>query len=146
MSIKQKLNDDLKIAMKANDIFKRDTIRLLNSALKQVEVDKRIELSDEEIIKILLNAKKQRLDSIEAYKKANRDDLVQKEEGELEIILQYLPKQLSDEELKAKIEEIIKSLSANGIKDLGKVMGAAKELAKFADGSRISKIAKELLA
>lgn len=58
MSIKQKLNDDLKIAMKANDIFKRDTIRLLNSALKQVEVDKRIELSDEEIIKILLNAKK----------------------------------------------------------------------------------------
>lgn len=146
MSIKQKLNDDLKIAMKANDIFKRDTIRLLNSALKQVEVDKRIELSDEEIIKILLNAKKQRLDSIEAYKKANRDDLVQKEEGELEIILQYLPKQLSDEELKAKIEEIIKSLSANGIKDLGKVMGAAKELAKFADGGRISKIAKELLA
>lgn len=146
MSIKQKLNDDLKIAMKANDIFKRDTIRLLNSALKQVEVDKRIELSDEEIIKILLNAKKQRLDSIEAYKKANRDDLVQKEEGELEIILQYLPKQLSDEELKAKIEEIIKSLNANGIKDLGKVMGAAKELAKFADGSRISKIAKELLA
>lgn len=146
MSIKQKLNDDLKIAMKANDIFKRDTIRLLNSALKQVEVDKRIELSDEEIIKILLNAKKQRLDSIEAYKKANRDDLVQKEKGELEIILQYLPKQLSDEELKAKIEEIIKSLNANGIKDLGKVMGAAKELAKFADGSRISKIAKELLA
>lgn len=146
MSIKQKLNDDLKIAMKANDIFKRDTIRLLNSALKQVEVDKRIELSDEEIIKILLNAKKQRLDSIEAYKKADRDDLVQKEEGELEIILQYLPKQLSDEELKAKIEEIIKSLNANGIKDLGKVMGAAKELAKFADGSRISKIAKELLA
>lgn len=132
--------------MKANDIFKRDTIRLLNSALKQVEVDKRIELSDEEIIKILLNAKKQRLDSIEAYKKANRDDLVQKEEGELEIILQYLPKQLSDEELKAKIEEIIESLNANGIKDLGKVMGAAKELAKFADGSRISKIAKELLA
>lgn len=146
MGIKQKLNDDLKIAMKANDIFKRDTIRLLNSALKQVEVDKRIELSDEEIIKILLNAKKQRLDSIEAYKKANRDDLVQKEEGELEIILQYLPKQLSDEELKAKIEEIIESLNANGIKDLGKVMGAAKELAKFADGSRISKIAKELLA
>lgn len=72
--------------------------------------------------------------------------MVQKEEGELEIILQYLPKQLSDEELKIKIEEIIKSLNANGIKDLGKVMSAAKELVKFADGGRISKIAKELLA
>ncbi|RAX54624.1 glutamyl-tRNA amidotransferase [Helicobacter sp. 16-1353] len=145
MGIKQQLNDDLKTAMKTNDIFRRDTIRLLNAALKQVEVDKRIELNDENVIQILLNAKKQRLDSITAYKKANRDDLAQKEEKELEIILQYLPKQLNDDELKIKVKEIIESINANGIKDLGKVMGEAKNLLQVADGGRISKIAKELL-
>lgn len=146
MSIKERLNADLKTAMKENDIFKRDTIRLLNAALKQVEVDKRVTLSNDEVIKILLNAKKQRLDSIEAYKNASRDDLVAKEQRELDIILQYLPKQLDDDELKAKIKEIIESLGASGMGDLGKVMGASKALYSVADGGRISRIAKELLA
>lgn len=145
MSIKERLKNDLKAAMIANDVIRRDTIRLINSALKQVEVDKRIVLSDDDVISILLSAKKQRLDSIEAYKKANRDDLVKKEEDELNIILEYLPKQLSDDELQLEVKKIIESLNANGIKDLGKVMGAAKSLQAKADGARISKIAKELL-
>ena len=145
MSIKEQLKSDLKAAMVANDVIRRDTIRLINSALKQVEVDKRIELSDDDVISILLTAKKQRLDSIAAYKKANRDDLVKKEEDELKIILEYLPKQLSDDELRVEIKSIIESLNANGIKDLGKVMTAAKPLQIKADGARISKIAKELL-
>ena len=85
MSIKEQLKSDLKAAMVANDVIRRDTIRLINSALKQVEVDKRIELSNDDVISILLTAKKQRLDSITAYKKANRDDLVKKEEDELKL-------------------------------------------------------------
>ena len=145
MSIKERLKNDLKAAMIANDTLRRDTIRLINAALKQVEVDKRIELSDDDVVSILLSAKKQRLDSIEAYKKANRDDLVKKEEDELNIILEYLPKQLSDDELRIELKNIIKSINASGIKDLGKVMKEAKPLQTKADGARISKIAKELL-
>ncbi|RDU65103.1 GatB/YqeY domain-containing protein [Helicobacter sp. MIT 14-3879] len=145
MTIKEKLNNDLKNAMKNNDTFTRDTIRLLNSAFKQIEVDKRIEINDDEAIKILLSAKKQRLDSIEAYKKAFREDLVKKEEQELEIILQYLPRELSDNELEAKLKEIIQSLNVSSIKDLGKVMGASKGLYSVASGNRISAMAKKLL-
>ena len=145
MTIKERLSADLKTAMKENDIFRRDTIRLLNAALKQVEVDKRVVLSDEEVTKILLSAKKQRLDSIAAYENAKRDDLVAKEKGELEIILQYLPKQLSDDELRVKISEIIANVGASGAKDLGKVMGVCKALQSVADGGKIAKIAKELL-
>lgn len=145
MNIKEQLKNDLKAAMIANNAIRRDTIRLINAELKQVEVDKRVELSNDDIISILLKAKKQRLDSIEAYKKANRDDLVKKEEDELNIILEYLPKQLSDDELRLEIKSIIESLNANGIKDLGKVMAKAKPLQTKADGARISKIAKEFL-
>lgn len=146
MSIKDRMKADLKAAMIANDTLRRDVIRLLNSTLKQVEVDKRIELSDDDVISILLTAKKQRTDSIEAYKKANRDDLVKKEEYELSVILEYLPKQLDDDELKIEITKIVTSIGANSIKDLGKVMAAAKSLHSMADGSRISKIAKEMLS
>lgn len=131
--------------MKNNDIFTRDTIRLLNAALKQIEVDKRVSLDDKGAIEVLLSAKKQRLDSIERFKSAGRGDLVEKEERELAIILNYLPKQLSDEELRAKIAEIIANTGASGAKDLGKVMGAAKDLRQVADGSKISQIAKEML-
>ena len=145
MTIKEQLSADLKSAMKENDIFKRDTIRLINAGIKQVEVDKRVNLDDEGVMKILLGAKKQRLDSIAAYESAKRDDLVAKEKGELEIILQYLPKQLSDDELRTKIVEIIKSVGAESAKDLGKVMGACKALQSVADGAKIAKIAKELL-
>lgn len=146
MSVKDRLKEDLKNAMKNNDIFLRDTIRLINSAIKQVEVDNRIDLDDEGVMKILLSAKKQRLDSIASYKEAKRDDLVEKESKELEIILQYLPKQLSDKELEVEINAIIKSIGASSIKDLGRVMAESKRLANVADGGRISKMAKELLS
>ena len=146
MTIKEQLSADLKSAMKENDIFRRDTIRLINAGIKQVEVDKRVSLDDEGVMKILLGAKKQRLDSIAAYENAKRDDLVAKEKGELEIILQYLPKQLDDDELRTKIAEIIKNVGASSAKDLGKVMGACKALQSVADGAKIAKIAKELLS
>ena len=145
MSIKEILKNDLKKAIKSNDTFLRDTIRLINASIKQVEVDKRVDLNDDEVTDILLSAKKQRLDSIESYKNAKRDDLVESETKELNIILRYLPRQLDDYELTSKVEEIIAQINANGIKDLGKVMSVAKSLSKVADGARISKVAKYLL-
>lgn len=146
MSIKEKMAQDLKEAMKSGDTFKRDTLRLLNSALKQVEVDKRIELSDDDVIGILKSAYKQREDAFEAYINASREDLAQKEKQEMDIILSYLPKQLSDDELKEAVKQIIAEVGAVGGKDLGKVMGAAKKLSQVADGKRISAMAKELLS
>lgn len=145
-AIKEKMAQDLKEAMKSGETFKRDTLRLLNSALKQVEVDKRIVLSDEDVISILKSAYKQREDALESYLNAKRDDLAQKEKQEMDIILSYLPKQLSDEELKEAVKNLIAEVGAVGSKDLGKVMGASKKLSAVADGKRISAIAKELLS
>lgn len=145
-AIKEKMAQDLKEAMKSGDTFKRDTLRLLNSALKQVEVDKRIELSDDDVIGILKSAYKQREDALEAYINASREDLAQKEKQEMDIILSYLPKQLSDDELKEAVKQIIAEVGAVGGKDLGKVMGAAKKLSQVADGKRISAVAKEILS
>ena len=145
-AIKEKMAQDLKEAMKSGETFKRDTLRLLNSALKQVEVDKRIVLSDEDVISILKSAFKQREDARESYLNAKRDDLAQKEKQEMDIILSYLPKQLSDEELRDAVKGIIAEVGAKDGKDLGKVMGAAKKLSAIADGKRISAMAKELLS
>lgn len=142
-SIKAQINQDLKDAMKSGDNFKRDALRMLNSAFKQVEVDKRITLSDEEVIKILKSAYKQREDAATAYKNANRDDLYEQESKEMALILNYLPKQLEDAELKQEIQSIIAKLGASGAKDMGKVMAEAKNL--NADGRRISSFVKELL-
>lgn len=142
-SIKAQINQDLKDAMKSGDNFKRNALRMLNSAFKQVEVDKRITLSDEEVIKILKSAYKQREDAATAYKNANRDDLYEQESKEMALILNYLPKQLEDAELKQEIQSIIAKLGASGAKDMGKVMAEAKNL--NADGRRISSFVKELL-
>lgn len=145
-AIKEKMAQDLKEAMKSGDTFKRDTLRLLNSALKQVEVDKRIILSDDDVISILKSAYKQREDALQSYVQVKRDDLAQKEKGEMDIILSYLPKQLGDEELREAVKSLIIEIGAEGVKDLGKVMGAAKKLSAVADGRRISAMARDLLS
>jgi uncharacterized protein YqeY len=147
MSLKEKINQDLKEAMKAKDTKKRDALRLLTSAIKQIEVDERKELSDEDIIKIIQKQVKQRNDSIEQYKEANRDDLVQKEQEEISFYEVYLPKQLSDEELKSALNEIIKEVGATSLKDMGKIMGiATKKLSGKADGKRINETVKKILS
>lgn len=143
--IKEKMAEDLKNAMKNGDNFRRDTIRLLNSSLKQVEVDKRVVLSDEDVINILKSAYKQRFDAAQAYKEANREDLLEKENAEMKIILEYLPKQLDDEELRNEISKTIKSMGEVGPKDMGKVMAALKHLSQVADGRRISEVVKSIL-
>lgn len=143
--IKEKMAEDLKNAMKNGDNFRRDTIRLLNSSLKQVEVDKRVVLCDEDVINILKSAYKQRLDASEAYKEAGREDLLEKENAEMKIILEYLPKQLSDEELHNEVSKTIKTMGEVGPKDMGKVMAALKHLSQVADGRRISEVVKSIL-
>jgi len=144
--IKARISADVKTAMKEKDVKKRDALRLLMSAFKQIEVDQRVELSDSDVITIVQKQIKQRNDSVEQFEKAGRDDLVVKEKEEIEIFMAYLPKQLTDDELTIAIKAIIEKSGASSIKELGKVMGmASKELQGVADGKRISTMAKGLL-
>ncbi|WP_459880352.1 GatB/YqeY domain-containing protein [Campylobacter concisus] len=143
MSIREQILADIKEAMKAKDEFKRDTLRTLNAALKQVEVDQRIEMTDEVVLPLLQKEIKKRADSVELYLKGAREDLAKKEQSEIELIKAYLPAQLSDDELKEKIKSIIENVGKN----LGAVMKMAKdEIGASAEAKRISVIAKELLA
>jgi len=147
MSLRDRINEDVKDAMKAKDNKKRDALRLLMSAFKQVEVDERKELSDEDVIKIIQTQVKRRNDAAAQYRDAGRDDLLQIELDEIEIYASYLPKQFSDDELTSALKEIIAKVGATTIKDIGKVMGAAsKELSGKADGKRINECAKSLLS
>lgn len=142
MSIREQILADIKEAMKAKDEFKRDTLRTLNAALKQVEVDQRIEMTDEVVLPLLQKEIKKRADSVELYLKGAREDLAKKEQSEIKLIKAYLPAQLSDDELKEKIKSIIEKVGKN----LGAVMKMAKdEIGASAEAKRISMIAKELL-
>jgi len=147
MSLRETINQDLKNAMKAKDTKKRDALRLLTSALKQIEVDERKELHDEDIIKIIQTQIKRRNDAANQYKEAGREDLMQIELAEIAYYECYLPKQLTTEELEQEIKTIIEKTAASSMKDMGKVMGiATKELARRADGKRISDAVKKALA
>ncbi len=146
MSLREIINQDVKNAMKAKDTKKRDALRLLTSAFKQIEVDERKELSDDDIIKIIQKQVKSRNDAAAQYKEAGRDDLMQIELDEIAFYEPYLPAQLSDEELSDALKEIIQKVGASTMKDMGKIMGmASKELAGKADGKRINECVKTLL-
>lgn len=147
MSLKEQINNDIKTAMKEKNVALRDALRLLSSAMKQIEVDERKELSDEDIIKIIQKQVKQRNDAMSQYRDAGREDLYEKEASEAAIFETYLPKQLSDDELEAAIRAIIAQTGAETMKDIGRVMGAAsKSLGATADGKRINECAKALLS
>lgn len=144
--LKERIAQELKEAMKNRDNFKRDTLRMINSAFKQIEVDERRELSDEDVITILKKACKQREEASIQYKEAGREELYAKEQEEIRIITSYLPEQLSDERLKEELKLILKEVGASSPKDMGKVMGVANsKLSALADGKRISAMVKELL-
>jgi len=146
MGLRDKINQELKEAMKAKDTKKRDALRLLTSAFKQIEVDERKELSDDDVIKIIQKQVKSRNDAVTQYKDAGRDDLMQIELDEIAYYEPYLPAQLSDDELTKALQEIIAKVGASTMKDMGKVMGlASKELAGKADGKRINGCVKTLL-
>ncbi|HEB8062427.1 TPA: GatB/YqeY domain-containing protein, partial [Campylobacter coli] len=146
MTLKEQILNDIKEAMKHKDDFKRDTLRTLNAAFKQVEVDERIELDDERILKIITSEIKKRKDAIELYSKGGREDLAQKEQEEITLFESYLPQQLSDEELQTALKELIANLGVSSLKDQGLVMKEAK--AKFGarvDGKRLNVTLRELL-
>ena len=147
MTLREQINQDVKEAMKAKDTKKRDALRLLTSAFKQIEVDERKELTDEDVIKIIKTQVKRRDDAASQYKDAGREDLMQIELDEIAIYMPYLPAQLDDEKLEDEIKSIIEKVGASSMKDMGKVMGlATKELGSQADGKRISECVKRLLS
>jgi uncharacterized protein YqeY len=147
MSLKEQLKEDLKTAMREKEVVKRDSIRAINTMIKQIEVDERREIDDEEVIKLIQRGIKQREEAITQYSAASRDDLVQKEQEQVDIFMLYLPAQVSDDELEAGMKEIISQTGAVSMKDMGKVMGiATKKFAGVADGKRINEMVKKLLA
>jgi uncharacterized protein YqeY len=145
--LKEKLKVDLKEAMIKKDNFRRDTIRFLMSAIKQIEVDERKELDDTDIQKIIQKSLKQRMDAAEQFKDAQREDLYEKEIQEAKILQEYLPKQLEDSELEEILKSIITQNDITNMKEIGKLMGlATKACEGKADGKRINAVAKKLLS
>ena len=147
MSLKERITEDMKTAMRAKDSERLGTIRLLQSAMKQKEVDERIDLDDAAIVAIVDKMIKQRKDSIAAFEQAARQDLVDKEKAELAVLSAYLPERLSAQELTDAVQAIVKELGASGPGDMGKVMGAVKtRLAGKADMGAVSAAVKAALA
>ncbi len=126
MSLKIQITDDMKSAMRSKDSLRLGTIRLLLAAIKQKEVDERIELVDADIVSIIDKMLKQRRDSISAFSKADRKDLVEKEEFELKVLQDYMPQQLTEQEVEKAIVDAIESAGANSMKDMGAIMNILK--------------------
>ncbi|KAF1023847.1 MAG: putative protein YqeY [Paracidovorax wautersii] len=147
MSLKEQITADMKDAMRAKDSVRLGTIRMLLAALKQKEVDERIELDDAAVVGVVDKLIKQRKDSIAAYQQASRADLAAIEQAELEVLKAYLPARLSAEEIQAEVNAIVAELGASGPGDMGKVMGAAKtRLAGKAEMGLVSAAVKNALA
>ena len=148
MSLRETLSADMKEAMKAKEAGKLRlaVIRMAWSSIRNKEIDEKRDLTDEEILAVLMKEVKQREDSIEEFKAAGREELVGKNEEEIAILKKYLPEQLSDEELKSLVQEAITATGAATVKDMGKVMGVVLGKAKGrADGKRINATVRELL-
>lgn len=147
MTLKAQISEDMKSAMRAKDSTRLGTIRLLQAAIKQREVDERIELSDADVIGAIEKMLKQRRDSITAYESANRTDLADIEKAEVVVLQTYLPKQLTDDEVATLLEQVVADTGAVDMKDMGKVMAAIKPLvAGKADMAKISGLIKSRLA
>ena len=147
MSLKLQITEDMKTAMRAKDSARLGAIRLLQAAIKQREVDERIELDDSNVITVIEKMLKQRRDSIAAYESANRHDLADVEKFEVTVLQAYLPQQLTEDEVKSILEKVVVDTGAAGIKDMSKVMAAIKPLvAGRADMGKISGLIKTRLA
>lgn len=147
MALKDQITDDMKTAMRAKDSERLGAIRMLTAAIKQKEVDERVELDDTAVVAIVDKLIKQRKDSIEAFQKAARQDLADKEAAEMAVLQVYLPARLSADEVAAEVRAIVTELGAKGPGDMGKVMGAVKaRLAGKADMGQVSAAVKAALA
>ena len=146
-ALKQRINDDVKTAMRSKDKERLGVLRLITAAFKQKEVDERIELDDTMVLAIMNKMSKQIRDSIQQFEQAGRDDLAQKEAFELGIIQEYLPAQLTEDEIKQIITESIEATGAESAKDMGKVMGVLKpRLQGRADMRKVSGLVKQQLS
>jgi len=146
-SLKEKILSDLKDALKSGDNFRRDVLRLLSGAIKNVEIEKKKRdegLNDQEVVEVVKKSVKQRKDSVEQYENGGRQDLADKEKKEIEILLVYLPAQVSEDKVREEIKKVIVETGATSQKDFGKVMGIAmKRLQNQADGDVVKKIVEQ---
>ena len=144
--LKEKLMEDLKIAMREKNTIRKNTVQLVRAAILQIEKDKGIEVQDSQILEIIAKEVKTKKDALIDFEKANREDLISQTKEEIKVLVEYLPKQLSEEELKQKVSEIIIKLGATSIKDLGIVMKEAKaEIGVAADGKMINEVVRKIL-
>lgn len=147
MNLKDQIKSDVKDAMRAKEVRKRDTLRNIQASIKQIEVDERRDVTDADVESILMKYLKQREDAKVQFADAGRNDLVEKEDEEIAIIKTYLPEPMDDTELEAVLKEVITSVGAESMKDMGKVMGGAKSaIGSRADGGRINIMVKKLLS
>ena len=147
MGLKEQIKNDIKDAMRAKEVVKRNTLRNIQAAIKQIEVDERRDVSDADVESIMMKYLKQREDAKIQFADADREDLVEKENAEITIVKAYLPEPMDDTELESVLKEVIASVGAESMKDMGKVMGAAKgAIGSRADGGRINAIVKKLLS
>ena len=144
--LKEKLMDDLKNSMKEKNEIRKNTIQMVRAAILQIEKDKGITVEDDKIIEIIAKEVKGKKDALVDFEKGGRDDLISQTNEEIAILQEYLPKQLSKEEVKAEVEKVISDLGATSIKDMGPVMKEAKSrIGAAADGRTINEAVKELL-
>jgi len=147
MSLKSRITDEVKVAMKAREAQRLGALRLLTAAIKQREVDERIELDDTQVLGVIEKMIKQRRDSIAQYEKGGRQDLVAQERFEIDVLSAYLPKQATDAEIDAVVAAAVAATGAKGVADMGKVMGQVRaQLAGRADMGKVSARVKALLA
>jgi len=148
LTLKDRLVEDMKVAMKAKEEGKvrLSVIRMVRAAIKNAEIDKKIEFSDEQVIEVLAREMKLRRDALEAFEKADRPETVKALEEEMVVIMDYLPQQLSEGEIRQLVQETVIKIGAQGSKDLGKVMGALSPKTKGrADGKLVNQVVREML-
>lgn len=144
--LKEKLMEDLKNAMKNKDEIRKNTVQMVRAGILQIEKDKGIQVEDNKILEIIAKEVKTKKDALKDFEKAERKDLIDQTNNEIEVLQEYLPKQLTREEIKIELEKIIKQLGASTVKDMGTIMKEAKtKFGASADGKTINEVAKEIL-
>lgn len=144
--LKEKLMEELKEAMKNKDTIKKNTVQMVRAAILQIEKDKGIEVGDDKILEIIAKEVKTKKDALVDFEKAQRQDLIDQTNQEIAILQEYLPKQLSREEVKVEVEKIISEIGATSMKDMGSIMKEAKaKLGASAEGKTINEVAKEIM-
>ena len=144
--LKEKLMEDLKESMKNKDVIRKNTIQMVRAAILQIEKDKGIEVEDDKILEIISKEVKSKKDVLKDFEKAERQDLIDQTNQEISVLKEYLPKQLSREEIKSELEKIIAEIGATSMKDMGTIMKEAKaKMGASAEGKTINEVAKEIM-